>query len=478
MTINRADALKAERLLREIEKRKTFRKIDFFVPYTKQQEFFDLGASKRERLFMAGNQLGKTEAGAAEASYHLTGEYPDEWLGRRWERPTKGWIAGVTSLAVRDVQQKKLCGEPGVEAMFGSGLIPKDRFVDKPSLSRGITDAYDTIQVRHKSGGISIGRFKSYEQGRAKFQGETLDWFWDDEEPDLDIYSEQLTRITATGGMGFITFTPLRGLTEVVMRFLNEKSEDRGVVQMTIDDALHIPAADRAKIIAGYPEYEREARANGTPMLGSGRIFQISEANIKCDPFTTPPHWSYLWAVDFGTGHPFAAVLLAWDKDNDVIYVVHAIRMKDALPIQHVAAMRPRGLQVPVAWPQDGHQREEFDGKLAPLAKIYANYGAKMLGHHATFEDGSNSTEIGILQMEERFKTSRLKVFSTLTDWFEEYRIYHRKDGEIVKIKDDLMSATRVGIMAKRFAKPVFWHPDGSNNVKIAEGVDCDPWNP
>ena len=29
-----------------------------------------------------------------------------------------------------------------------------------------------------------MARFKSYEQGRVKFQGETLDWLWFDEEPE------------------------------------------------------------------------------------------------------------------------------------------------------------------------------------------------------------------------------------------------------------------------------------------------------
>jgi phage terminase large subunit-like protein len=132
-------------------------------------------------------------------------------------------MAGETSLLARDVQQKKLCGEPGVESAFGTGLIPKEAFADKPSLARGVTDAYDTIQVKHKSGGISVGRFKSYEQGRAKFQGETLDFVWFDEEPPLDIYTEGLTRTNASGGIVFVTFTPLLGMSKVVKRFLLDK---------------------------------------------------------------------------------------------------------------------------------------------------------------------------------------------------------------------------------------------------------------
>jgi hypothetical protein len=40
-----------------------------------------------------------------------------------------------------------------------------------------------------------------------------------------------------------------------------------------------------------------------------------------------------------------------------------------------------------------------------------------------------------------------------LLDWFEEFRLYHRKDGKVVKIGDDLISATRYGVMMLRYAE-------------------------
>src|SRR5690349_4151884 len=55
-----------------------------FTPYPRQDEFFAAGAAYRERLFMAGNQLGKSLAGAVEVAYHLTGDYPSNWQGRRF----------------------------------------------------------------------------------------------------------------------------------------------------------------------------------------------------------------------------------------------------------------------------------------------------------------------------------------------------------------------------------------------------------
>jgi hypothetical protein len=65
----------------------------------------------------------------------------------------------------------------------------------------------------------------------------------------------------------------------------------RHVTFMTIDDAEHYTPQERADIIAAYPEHEREARARGVPVLGSGRIFPVAENLIACEPFRLPRYW-------------------------------------------------------------------------------------------------------------------------------------------------------------------------------------------
>jgi phage terminase large subunit-like protein len=67
--------------------------------------------------------------------------------------------------------------------------------------------------------GLSTLTFKSYDQGRTKWQGETLHFVWFDEEPPPDLYTEGLTRTNATDGIVWLTFTPLKGMSEVVMQF-------------------------------------------------------------------------------------------------------------------------------------------------------------------------------------------------------------------------------------------------------------------
>jgi len=193
------------RMAAEVEKAaqeaQRYRRMDYWQAYPKQREFFALGKQYRERGFFAGSQLGKTEAGAFELACHLTGRYPADWPGRKFDKPIKAWAVGENLKMVRDICQAKLCGEPGSKESFGSGMIPKECFVDEPTMARGEGDAYDTVNVRHVSGGISILRFRTYQAGRGALQGEKLDFCWCDEEPsDIEVYGECLARLTATRG--------------------------------------------------------------------------------------------------------------------------------------------------------------------------------------------------------------------------------------------------------------------------------------
>src|SRR5438309_4597055 len=84
-------------------RRRQRNKIDRYFPdsgaysrekYPRHLAFFAAGSSFRERCFMAGNRTGKTEAGAFEATCHLTGVYSTWWAGKRFSKPVKMWAAG------------------------------------------------------------------------------------------------------------------------------------------------------------------------------------------------------------------------------------------------------------------------------------------------------------------------------------------------------------------------------------------------
>jgi phage terminase large subunit-like protein len=252
----------------------------YYRPYQKQEQFHAAGATYRERLLMAANQSGKTLAGGMEAAAHATGRYPNNWKGYRFDGPNIGWTASVTGETVRDTVQRTLIGRAGQE---GTGSMPKECIVDMLP-SRGVPELLDIIRVRHLSGCVSTIGLKSYEKGREKWQGETLDWVWFDGEPPPDVYSEGLTRTNVGNKPVWMTFTPLLGMSETVRRFLLDKSPDRHVTTMVIDDAQTSPQ-ERERIIASYRAHEREARTKGVPTLGSGRVF----------PVAAPPWWNGFW---------------------------------------------------------------------------------------------------------------------------------------------------------------------------------------
>jgi phage terminase large subunit-like protein len=212
-------------LVQELERRGGRRERDrlaAYRPYPKQRAFHAAGAKHRERLFMAGNQVGKTLAGAMEWAMHLTGRYPRWWRGRRFAGPVRLWAAGVTAESTRDNPQRVLLGEPSRREEWGTGAIPAACIADV-SAARGPADAVDSVVVRHAAGGHSLLAFKAYEKGREKWQGETLDGVWFDEEPPLAVYTEGLARTQARRGIVMVTFTPLLGMSEVVRMFLQEK---------------------------------------------------------------------------------------------------------------------------------------------------------------------------------------------------------------------------------------------------------------
>lgn len=191
--------------------------------YAKHLEFFEAGATYRERCAMAANRVGKTFGmGGYEIAAHLTGEYPHWWNGRRFNKPVKAWAAGKTNETTRDIVQFTLLGNitQGARKGFdGTGVIPGAR-LGSLTWKQGVNDLADKIKIRHISGGWSELGLKSYQQGRGSFEGTAKDAIWLDEEPPEDIYGECLIRTATTDGLLMLTFTPLEGMSEVVMSFL------------------------------------------------------------------------------------------------------------------------------------------------------------------------------------------------------------------------------------------------------------------
>ena len=453
-------------LLREQKKRLRFNRIDQYDPYPYQQQFHETSKDSNQRLLMAANRIGKSFCGAAEMSYHLRGIYPDWWKGRRYDQPITAWAGGVSNETTRDIVQAELLGSPDDPDAFGSGAIPKN-YIIKTERKPGVPNAKSVALIRHVSGGNSSLHFKAYEMGVEKWQGRSVDVVWLDEEPSRDIYSQAVTRTLDRRGMVYMTFTPEAGMTETVAAFMNRIQAGQSLVNATWDDASekiksmkgqqgHLSEVVMEQILSAYSPHEREMRRYGRPSIGSGLIFPVDEEKIIIDPVEIKDHWPRIAAIDFGWDHPTAVVWCAVDRDEDVFYVYDCHRESKASPSIHAQAIRSRPHFIPIAYPHDGNRRDSMGNP--GLADQYRNLGCNFLLEHFSNppalgnNKGSNSIEEGLMAMLQSMEAGNFKVFSTLSSWFEEFRMYHRKGGKVVPFRDDLMSATRYAFQSQRFA--------------------------
>ena len=196
--------------------------------YAKHLEHFAAGKNYKERLFMAGNRIGKTYAGGYEFSCVGTGWYPPWWEGWTTNEPGSFLVGSKTTRLIKRITQYTLFGrtlrdERGKFYVSGTGLIPLHA-IDMGSaiFNPAAAGTLSEIQVRYKDSAFerSLFEFASYDQGRALFEGTAQDGIWFDEEADIELYSQALVRTMTTNGRVVMTFTPLDGMTDVVLSFM------------------------------------------------------------------------------------------------------------------------------------------------------------------------------------------------------------------------------------------------------------------
>jgi phage terminase large subunit-like protein len=439
-------------LLEEVRRRNAGRLLYTMFPdegplrrelYPRHLAFFEAGLTADERVFMAANRVGKTVGAGTEHVYHMTGRYPNWWTGRRFDRPIRLLASGDTHNTTRDILQLKLLGGLSDRPdQIGTGLIPADAITGY-TIKPHVKGAIERATVRHVSGGESELWLRSYEQGRAIFQGFELDIFWPDEECPPDVYEEGMVRLMTRKGLATLTFTPLEGLTELVQS-LQKRAHEGGIgapviVQCGWDDVPHLDEHTKASLIAKLMPHQRMARTRGVPALGSGAIYPIDEAEFVVDDFQLPRFWARSYGLDVGWNRT-AAVWSAHNRETDVVYLYSEHYRAHAEPSVHAASIRARGEWIPGAIDPASRGRQQKDGE-----QLLQNY--RDLGLNLT--PANNGVEAGLQTVWERLSTGRLKVFKSLTNWLSEYRIYRRDvKGKIVKENDHLMDATRYDLVS------------------------------
>lgn len=426
-----------------------------------QRQFYDAGDYAPQRMIMAANGVGKSISVCAEGAAHFIGEYPDWWRGKRFDfGGWECWIGSIDNDMQKRGPQRALMGRNLNDAL-GTGLIPAKNIVDMNLRQAGVKDVCDEVIIKHSSGQNVTVKWLTFEQGWRKWQsGDPKIIIWD-EEPDENvvdqkpILSEALTRLVRNNGIFLCGYTPLLGTTQLTEHFMD--SNDPGVFYITAgwDDAPHMDEEDKARIKSQYKAHEVEARTMGIPMVGEGRIFTASESQYVCDPIRIPDHWAQIKGIDFGMAHPCATASLAWDRDNDIIYVTRVWKDTDKTLGDHAQQINSYDEWVPVAWPHDGEKRDPGSGNEFHVT-MRRQYHVNLLSRSARYSNdkgGSQAQWPVIEEVIDRMATGRFKVFRTCADFIKEARSYHVKDGQIVPRRDDVLKAVFYAIMDKRYAR-------------------------
>lgn len=426
----------------------------FKTLYEWQTDFIAQTATFSQCCLIAANRIGKTYLGTYIDAIHALGEYPEDWIGHRYDHAPLIWCLGYSGEKTRDLLQKALVGRKNGDK-FEGGLIPASRIKGYESMT-GTPNAVRTLLVEHISGETSTIQFWSYSQGQHALMGDGVDWFHIDEEPeDAEIFPQVLVR-TATGdrgrgGRGILTFTPENGRTELVMQFMDTPGRAQVCMQKGWDDAPHLTEKTKEDLLSSFPKHQREMRTKGVPMLGHGRIYDIAEEDVTCPPFAIPDHFRVIGGMDFGFDHPQSQVQLVHDTENEMFYVTKAWKKSRVSPIEAWGATKTWAANVPTAWPLDGLQTEKGSGKQQKA--YYVEAGFKLLGSHATWPDGSNGVEAGLFEIRDLMLKGKFKIFAGLRDLLDEFLQYHRdENGKIAKVRDDILDAVRYAYMMRRFA--------------------------
>lgn len=437
----------------------------FETPYSidtlpKHKAFFDASKTYNEVLFLAGNRVGKSVCGAFALSCHLTGQYPSWWAGRVFDRPISAWAVGKDARAVRDTLQKELIGGIGE---YGTGMLPAYT-LGKFFALQGTPQAIDIIKVKHISGGWSELGFKNYQQDIGSFMGTAKDVILCDEEVPLEIYNECNIRTATTKGLMLLTFTPLDGLTPLVVNFCKKAdylvgakpivamdqdtvdldgpegsqavgfNTSKAVIQAGWDDVPWLDEETKFRLIEDTPLHLREARCKGTPAMGAGNVYSTSIETVLCEPFAIPTSWPRMYALDVGWNRT-AALWGALDPQTDTVYVYDEHYLGQEVPAVHAYAIQSRGKWVQGVIDPASRGRSQVDGQ-----KLIQNY--KDLG--LDLRPANNEFESGILTVSQRLVAGKIKIFKNCINLQKEYMLYRRdKNGKVVKDNDHALDCLR-----------------------------------
>jgi hypothetical protein len=213
-----------------------------------------------------------------------------------------------------------------------------------------------------------------------------------------------------------------------------EETKSRALITAGWDDVPHLDAKAKRELLEETPPWLREARSQGIPSLGVGAIYPIPLKDIEVDPFAIPSHWPRCYALDVGWRFT-AALWMAFDRETSTRYLYAEYKASEGLPSLHADAIKARGEWIPGLIDPAARNRAPKDGER--LIEDYRGCGLDLT-------PAINAVEAGLVGCWRDLSIGRMKIFKTLQQFKEEYRVYRRDEkGKVVKDNDHLMDTMR-----------------------------------
>jgi|SRR3990167_680995 len=216
------------------------------------------------------------------------------------------------------------------------------------------------------------------------------------------------------------------------------------IATATWDDVPHLTEENKLELMAGIPPYLRDAKIRGIPVLGAGLIYPLPEEEIRA-PDTTPILETYPRGFSMDVGWNRTAVgWFAKNPQSGVVYIHDYYYQGERLPLVHADAIKSRGAWIPGVIDPRSDGRSQDDGQR--LFETYIKCGLKLT-------KADNSVTTGITAVWQALATGKLKVFAGVQPFWDEIRMYRRKQdenetGKIVKKNDHFMDLVRYFVMS------------------------------
>jgi len=252
--------------------------------------------------------VGKTEGCAQEVARYVLGEHPT----RKVYPPVEVWCACPSYDMQKETTQIKL-----------EKYLPENQIASVTQIKSGVWG-----EVSLKNG--SRINFKSYEQGREKFQGAAKRLIWFDEEPPKDIWDECVVRVEAGQPLDVImSMTPIKGMTWVYdSLFMQTGRDDLFISEASWDDNPWLTDKQKSLMEANLSDEAVQVRRFGKFVKRVGLVcsWWDREKNIM-EYQSLPNSWTFFESLDYGFSDPAAYLLIGVDGDGDV-HVVDGFREK------------------------------------------------------------------------------------------------------------------------------------------------------